>query len=47
VNSAFNISGVQYLKGKRDFQKHYGTGEAVIAKDYVDSPDVKNHLYSR
>jgi ribose transport system substrate-binding protein len=39
--------GVQYLKGKRDFEKHYGTGEAIITKDNVDSADVKNYLYSK
>jgi len=39
--------GIAYLKGKRDFDKHYGTGEAIITKDNVDSADVKNYLYSR
>jgi ribose transport system substrate-binding protein len=39
--------GVQYIKGKRDFEKHYGTGEAIITKDNVDSADVKNYLYSK
>jgi ribose transport system substrate-binding protein len=39
--------GVQYLKGKRDFAKHYGTGEAIITKDNVDSAEVKNYLYSK
>ena len=39
--------GVQYLKGKHDFAKHYGTGEAIITKDNVDSADVKNYLYSK
>jgi ribose transport system substrate-binding protein len=38
---------VQYLKGKRDFAKHYGTGEAIITKDNVDSADVKNYLYAK
>jgi ribose transport system substrate-binding protein len=39
--------GVAYLKGKRDFDKHYGTGEAIITKETVDSADVKNYLYSK
>jgi len=39
--------GVQYLKGKRDFAKHYGTGEAIITKNNVDSAEVKNYLYSK
>jgi ribose transport system substrate-binding protein len=39
--------GIQYLKGKRDFKKHYGTGEAIITKSNVDSPEVKNYLYSK
>jgi ribose transport system substrate-binding protein len=39
--------GVQYLKGKHDFAKHYCTGEAIITKDNVDSADVKNYLYSK
>jgi ribose transport system substrate-binding protein len=39
--------GIQYLKGKHDFEKHYGTGEAIITKDNVDSPAVKNYLYSK
>ncbi len=39
--------GVQYLKGKRDFAKHYGTGEAIITKANVDSDSVKNYLYSK
>jgi hypothetical protein len=38
---------VQYLKGTRDFAKHYGTGEAIITKDNVDSADVKNYLYAK
>jgi ribose transport system substrate-binding protein len=32
--------GVQYLKGKRDF-------EAIITKNNVDSAEVKNYLYSK
>ncbi len=39
--------GIQYLKGKHDFEKHYGTGEAIITKENVDSPAVKNYLYSK
>ena len=39
--------GIAYLKGKRDFAKHYGTGEAIITKANVDSPAVKNYLYSK
>jgi ribose transport system substrate-binding protein len=39
--------GVQYIKGKRDFDKHYGTGEAIITKDNVDSAAVKDYLYSK
>jgi ribose transport system substrate-binding protein len=38
---------VQYLKGKRDFDKHYGTGEAIITKENVDSPDTKKYLYAQ
>jgi ribose transport system substrate-binding protein len=38
---------LQYLKGKRDFDKHYGTGEAIITKANVDSAAVKNYLYSK
>ena len=39
--------GIEYLKGKHDFEKHYGTGEAIITKENVDSPAVKNYLYSK
>ncbi len=39
--------GVQYLKGKHTFEKHYGTGEAIITKDNVDSAAVKNYLYAK
>lgn len=39
--------GIQYLKGKKTFDKHYGTGEAIITKDNVDSADVKDYLYSK
>ena len=39
--------GIQYLKGKHDLEKHYGTGEAIITKENVDSPAVKNYLYSK
>jgi ribose transport system substrate-binding protein len=39
--------GVQYLKGKRDFDKHYGTGEAIITKANVDSEDMKKYLYAQ
>jgi ribose transport system substrate-binding protein len=39
--------GIEYINGKRDLAKHYGTGEAIITKDNVDSPDVKNYLYSK
>lgn len=39
--------GIAYLKGKRDFAKHYGTGEAILTKENVDSPSVKNYLYSK
>jgi len=39
--------GIAYLKGKRDIEKHYGTGEAIITKANVDSADVKNYLYSK
>ncbi len=39
--------GIAYLKGKRDFAKHYGTGEAIITKANVDSAAIKNYLYSK
>jgi ribose transport system substrate-binding protein len=38
---------VQYLKGKRDFEKHYGTGEAIITKDNVDTEAMKKYLYAQ
>jgi len=39
--------GIEYLKGKKTFDKHYGTGEAIITKDNVDSANVKDYLYSK
>lgn len=38
---------VQYLNGKHSFARHYGTGEAIITKANVNSPSIKNYLYSK
>lgn len=39
--------GIQYLNGNHNLKKHYGTGEAIITKANVNSPAVKNYLYSK
>jgi ribose transport system substrate-binding protein len=39
--------GIQYLKGNHSLMSHYGTGEAIITKANVNSPAVKNYLYSK
>lgn len=38
--------GIQYLNGNHKLAKHYGTGEAIITKANVDSPSVKQYLYT-
>lgn len=39
--------GIQYLNGKRNLAKHYGTGEAIITKSNLNDPKIKNFLYSK
>lgn len=38
---------VQYLNGKHNFARHYGTGEAIITKANVNSPSIKSYIYSK
>jgi ribose transport system substrate-binding protein len=39
--------GIQYLNGNHHLKAHYGTGEAIITSANVNSPAIKNYLYSK
>ena len=39
--------GIEYLTGIRHLSPHYGTGEAIITKANINSPSIKNYLYSK
>jgi ribose transport system substrate-binding protein len=39
--------GVQYLNGKHNLQKHYGTPTGIITKSNVNSPAMANFLYTQ
>jgi hypothetical protein len=39
---------VKYVNGQRaGIKKHYGTGAAVITKANVNSPSIKQYLYTK
>jgi ribose transport system substrate-binding protein len=39
--------GIEYLNGNHNLKKHYGTGEAIITKANLNSPSIKEYLYSK